>query len=171
MRIRNPRQHPREKTETSMNYWSERNKTLRLRRQKPGASWARACMCLNTALITDESNPHATLRLWEKMINATVKWVFDCSPRGSRGGNRCGDNSLNGPVHKTLPCGGFSVPFTTKCFFVQFQWSCNGVISRGIGSEDPVGQDVFEKPDARMIRFSLDECLVWGREVSDLLLR
>lgn len=35
------------------------------------------------------------------------------------------------------------VPFTTKCFFVRFQWSCDCIISRRIGGEDPGGQQVL----------------------------
>lgn len=36
----------------------------------------------------------------------------------------------------------FAASFTTKCFFVQFQWSCNRVISRRIESEDLGGRHV-----------------------------
>lgn len=81
-------------------------------------------LCLDAALITDQSGGR---RWYTQLIS------------GSLAGNhvRIRETALEtsevGWSHpQSATMWRFAAPFTTKCFFVQFQWSCNSVISRRI---------------------------------------
>lgn len=79
-------------------------------------------LCLDAALITD----HSGGRRWYTQLIS-----------GSLAGNHVRiretaseTSEWSHPQSATM--WRFAAPFTTKCFFVQFQWSCNRVISRRI---------------------------------------
>lgn len=113
---------------------------------------------------------HQPSTLWEEMMNTTAKWVFDwlsCRKQGKLHWRQVAKWSH--PQSATM--WRFTALFTTKCFFVQFQWSCNSVISRRIGSEDPGGQ-LVSKTRCTDDPISLDGYLFFCKaEVLNLLLK
>lgn len=153
------------KNKTRMNYWILCEETpQRLKTKAELKDW-RALLCVlvckvwawtclttccapDTALITHQSvatNRHTAQREDDKHQLPSV------SLTGNRvRGDRSGDKSLNGPIHKVLPCGGLQRHSQPNVSLFSVSGAAPVQFQGGLEARTPVG-DLFKEPDAQMI--------------------